>query len=97
MADVRGANIYMDCASGDCLSKRNKEIDHVNLWNQSAHEIFAEQGQYFGRCLVCETVRGYKYKAPMRFNGAPDFSTGRVFGSRMEQKDFAKKRGLREL
>lgn len=97
MSDIKGANVYLSCENMKCESKHSNNSDFVNLWNEAAHEIFAENGKYFGECQLCGNVRDYRYKVPMRFNGAPDFSTGRVFGSRMEQKSFAKKNGLREV
>lgn len=97
MADINGARVFISCENFDCASKHSKDLDQVNLWSESSHDIFAEGGRYYGKCLVCENVRSYKYKAPTRFLGAPDFSTGKVFGSRHEQRDYAKKNGLREL
>lgn len=95
MADIRGAKICLSCESGECPSKKDKSLG--NMWGDTFHHIGAENGRYFGVCEVCNHERPYTPKQPMRYNGSPDFSTGRVFGSRQEQRDFAKKNKLREI
>lgn len=95
MSDIKGAKVCMGCENGSCPSKKDKSLG--NIWGDTFHEVSFEKGRYFGTCEICAHVRSYKPKIPMRFNGAPDFSTGQVFGSRQEQRDFAKKNGLREV
>lgn len=95
MSDPKGTKVCLSCENYDCPSKRDKSLG--NIWGDTFHEISVENGHYFGECEVCQHVRPYKPKIPMRFNGAVDFSTGRVFNSRQDQRDFAKKNGLREV
>ena len=96
MSDPKGAAICLDCENMKCPSKVNKELVGVNLWNQAKHNIFAQNGRYYGECTICGHIRSYVDKQKLRYPQL-NASTGEIFKSREEEKAYAKKNGLTEM